>query len=70
MVGVFELIHSVDSLELAHEIDRRAAAAGLRQRILLEVNIGGEQSKAGFLADEVEEAFLNWGHSIMWRCVD
>lgn len=56
VVGVFELIHSVDSLELASEIDQRAAAAGLRQKILLEVNLGAEQSKAGFLADEVEEA--------------
>jgi pyridoxal phosphate enzyme (YggS family) len=53
VVGIFDLIHSVDSLELAHEIDRRAKAAGLRQKILLEVNIGEEQSKAGFLGDEV-----------------
>jgi PLP dependent protein len=56
VIAAFELIHSVDSLELAMEIDQRAAAAGLRQRILLEVNLGAEQSKAGFLADEVEEA--------------
>jgi PLP dependent protein len=56
VVGVFELIHSVDSVELAVEINRRAAAAGLRQNILLEVNLGNEQSKAGFLTDEVEEA--------------
>lgn len=57
VVGVFELIHSVDTLELASEIDQRAAAAGLRQKILLEVNLGAEESKAGFLADEIEEAF-------------
>jgi PLP dependent protein len=56
VVGAFELIHSVDSLELASEIDQRAAAAGLRQKILLEVNLGAEQSKAGFLTDGVEEA--------------
>ena len=55
VVGVFELIHSVDSLELAVEIERRAAAAGLRQHILLEINIGKEQSKAGFLVDEVKD---------------
>ena len=55
VVGVFELIHSVDSLELAVEIERRAAAAGLRQPILLEINIGKEQSKAGFLVDEVKD---------------
>lgn len=56
VVGVFELIHSVDSVELAEEIDRRAAVAGLRQKILLEINLGAEDSKAGFLTDEVERA--------------
>lgn len=57
IVGVFDLIHSVDSLELASEIDRRAAAAGLRQKILLEVNLGEEESKAGFAVHKLEEAF-------------
>jgi PLP dependent protein len=56
VVGVFDLIHSVDSLELAAEIDRWAEAARLRQKILIEINLGSESSKAGFLADEVEEA--------------
>jgi PLP dependent protein len=56
VVGVFELIHSVDSVELAAEINRRAAAAGVRQNILLEVNLAAEANKAGFLADEVEQA--------------
>lgn len=56
VVAAFELIHSVDSVELAMEIDRRAAAAGLRQEILIEVNLGAEESKAGFLADQAEEA--------------
>ena len=48
VVGRFETIHSVDSLALAEEIGRRAQEAGLRQRILLEVNLGGEASKGGF----------------------
>jgi len=48
VVGRFQLIHSVDSRELAEEIDRRAGHAGLRQEVLLEVNVGGEASKAGF----------------------
>ena len=56
VVGVFELIHSVDSLELATEIDRRAAAVGHRQNVLLEINVGAEQTKAGFLPQDVEEA--------------
>ncbi len=56
VVGVFDLIHSVDSLELAQEIDRRAADAGLRQDVLLEVNIGSEPTKAGFRPDDVQQA--------------
>lgn len=48
VVGRFEMIHSVDSLELAEEIDRQAKVAGIRQRVLLEVNLGGELSKGGF----------------------
>jgi pyridoxal phosphate enzyme (YggS family) len=51
VVGMFELIHSVDSLELAQEIDRRAGEAGQSQGILLEVNIGGETTKGGFHQD-------------------
>lgn len=47
IVGNFTLIHSVDSLELAEEIDRRAETAGLAQRVLIEINLGGEVSKAG-----------------------
>lgn len=53
VVGVFDLIHSVDSLELAREIDRRAGEAGLRQTVLLEVNLGAEQTKGGFLPEQV-----------------
>jgi pyridoxal phosphate enzyme (YggS family) len=46
-VGVFELIHSVDDLRLAAELDRRAAAAGLRQAILVQLNLAGEGTKSG-----------------------
>lgn len=53
VIGLFELIHSVDSLELAQEIERRAGEAGRRQDILLEVNIGGETTKAGFRPDDL-----------------
>lgn len=56
VVGVFELIQSVDSVELAHEVDRRAGSAGLRQDVLLEVNIGAEPTKAGFSSDALEGA--------------
>jgi pyridoxal phosphate enzyme (YggS family) len=51
-VSAFDLIHSVDSLALAREIDHRAAARGTVQQILLEVNLGGEASKAGLAPKE------------------
>lgn len=53
IIGLFDLIHSIDSLELAHEIDRRAGEAGLVQDVLLEVNVGGESTKAGFRPDDL-----------------
>ena len=53
ILGLFDLIHSVDSWELAHEIDRRAEEAGLVQDVLLEVNVGGESTKAGFRPDDL-----------------
>lgn len=46
-VGAFALIHAVDSVNVLAEIDRRAAASGIRQAILLQVRLGGEPSKSG-----------------------
>jgi PLP dependent protein len=45
--GRFALVHSLDSAELATELDKRAAAAGVRQRVLLQVNVAGEAQKSG-----------------------
>jgi PLP dependent protein len=53
MVGQFDLIHSVDTLELAQEIERRAKDANYQQAVLLEVNVGDEATKAGFRPDEL-----------------
>ena len=55
LVGVCDLIQSVDSLELLEEIDRRAKALGLRQEVLIEINIGGEASKSGINEAELKE---------------
>lgn len=55
-VRLFDLIHSVDSIDLAREIDRQAAKAGKTQDVLIEVNIAGEASKSG--APERETAGL------------
>ncbi len=54
-----ELIHSVDSLHLAKEISKQAKAAGITANILLEINIGKEQSKSGFCAEELEKALYD-----------
>ena len=45
--GRFALVHSIDSWELAVELDRRAAARGTRQRVLLQVNVAAEAQKSG-----------------------
>jgi pyridoxal phosphate enzyme (YggS family) len=52
---LFALIHSVDRLELAREIERRAAAQGQVVDVLLQVNIAGETTKGGVGPDEVAE---------------
>jgi PLP dependent protein len=52
---LFEMIHSVDSLALAHDIDRIAEEEGLYPRLLLEVNVAGEGSKFGFAPDHLRE---------------
>ena len=56
VVGLAELIHGTDSLELLSLISRVAQARGLTQDVLLEVNIGGESAKSGFAPEEVPEA--------------
>ena len=56
IIGKVDLIHSVSSIPLLEEIDRQAEKHGIVQPILLEVNIGGEESKSGFAPGEVEEA--------------
>lgn len=49
----FELIHSVDSLKLAEEINAHAAKIGHVQNILLQVNIAHDENKSGVDRDEV-----------------
>ena len=53
VVGKVDLIQSVDSLRLLKAIDAEAAKQGIIQDILLEVNVGEEESKSGFDAEEV-----------------
>ena len=55
VVGKVSLIHSVDSLRLLEAINKEAAKQAIIQDILLEVNIGDEESKSGFGKEEVLE---------------
>ena len=50
---LFELFHSVDSLALAHEMNRIADEDGMHPRVLLEINVSGEGSKFGFKPETV-----------------
>ena len=56
IVGKVDLIQSVGSLELLAEIQRCAEKLDLVQNVLLEVNIGGEESKSGFAPEAVYAA--------------
>ena len=53
VVGRVDLIQSVDSLRLLDAIQKEAARQLIRQDILLEVNIGHEESKSGFNSEEI-----------------
>jgi PLP dependent protein len=53
---LFDVIHSLDRLELAQELERRAAPRGLAVEALLQVNVAGEASKGGFAPDAVGQA--------------
>ena len=53
LVGVVDLIESVDRLELLECIEKQAAKRGVTQDILFEVNIGAEESKSGFTPEDV-----------------
>ncbi|HZQ35493.1 MAG TPA: YggS family pyridoxal phosphate-dependent enzyme [Dehalococcoidia bacterium] len=50
---LFDILHSIDSLHLAEAIQRRSIEP---LPVLIEVNVGGEASKAGFAPDEVDDA--------------
>ncbi len=46
-VGLFQRIHSLDSVRLAEELERHAREAGRQVRCLIQVNVGGEEQKSG-----------------------
>lgn len=58
IIGIADMIQSVDSFELASQISRRSEENGIVTDILLEVNIGEDDCKFGYSAQETEEALM------------
>lgn len=54
IIGKVSMIHSVDSLKLAKEIARQSLQQGITTNVLVEINIGQEQSKGGIALEETE----------------
>ena len=54
VVGLCDLIESVDSVNLIEQISKRAILSGIKQDILFEVNIGRESNKSGVLAENLQ----------------
>ena len=57
VLGLFHVVHSIDSLKLAKYTNNVAADMGLKPRAFLQVNIGNEESKGGFSTEELEASF-------------
>lgn len=55
IVGEVDMIQSVDSLKIAKEIAKQSLKRGIVTDVLLEINVGGEESKTGFRASEFYE---------------
>ena len=55
VIGKVVMIHSVDSLKLAREIDKRSEAAGITTDILIEINSAMEETKSGIDAKDLKE---------------
>ena len=61
VIGKVDLIKSVDSAHLLRAVDREAGRQGIRQDILLEINIGNEANKGGFSPEEILPLLENFG---------
>lgn len=58
IVGQVDMIESVDSVKLAQEISRQSVKNGVTTNILVEVNVGKEESKSGIYMESLEELLL------------
>lgn len=57
VIGKFEYIHSLDRLSLAKEIQKKASSMDIRVKVLVQVNISGEESKYGLPPEQVDSFF-------------
>lgn len=64
VVGRIKLIHSLDSWQLACEIDRRSGEAGIVSEVLVQVNVSGEKSKYGLIPGEVPDYIASAGREL------
>lgn len=55
---IFDMIETVDSVELTQDIDRRCSQIGKIMPILIEVNIAGETQKSGIMPEDVESLIM------------
>jgi pyridoxal phosphate enzyme (YggS family) len=61
-VGLFDMIETVDSLEIASEIDKRCAQASRIMPVLIEINSGREAQKSGVFPEEAEPLIASISH--------
>lgn len=54
-VGIFDMLETVDSMRLAREVDKQCAKANKEMPVLVEINSGEEDQKAGVMPDEAAE---------------
>ena len=57
LIGKVDLYHSLDRYDLAAELSKRGERAGVVSNVLLQINIGNEESKSGFDLSEADEAY-------------
>ncbi len=57
LLGKVDLYHSLDRYALAEELSKRGGRAGVTSNVLIQINIGNEQTKSGFALDDADEAY-------------
>ena len=70
VVGKARMIHSLDSVKLAAEIDTRCRKLGITQDVLVEVNIGEEENKTGVNPSEVPAFLDSIGNFSSSKCAE